>query len=126
MLARRIYQFLIVYAVGLSLLLGLKYLVGLSDYVIPGPPLLWQTFRDVHGRYAADTLNTLTVAVLGQVISICLATAIGIIGRQTTWFSNFIKVAAYNVQAYPIVALAPIIFIRRRTAMPVLPNCAAG
>ena len=111
MLARRTYQFLIVYAAGLALLLGLKYLAGLSDYVIPGPLLVWQTFRDVYGRYAADTLNTLSVAVLGQIVSICLATAIGILGRQTTWFGNFVKVAAYNVQAYPIVALAPIIFI---------------
>jgi len=36
---------------------------------------------------------------------------VGILGRQTTWFGSFIKVAAYNVQAYPIVAIAPIIFI---------------
>jgi NitT/TauT family transport system permease protein len=111
MLARRIYQFLIVYAVGLALLLGLKYLAGLSDYVIPGPPLIWQTFHEVYGRYTADTLNTFSVAVFGQVISIGLATGIGILGRQATRFGNFVKVAAYNVQAYPIVALAPIIFI---------------
>ncbi len=31
--------------------------------------------------------------------------------RQATWVGSFVKVAAYNVQAYPIVALAPIIFI---------------
>ena len=31
--------------------------------------------------------------------------------RQTSWLVSFVKVAAYNVQAYPIVALAPIIFI---------------
>lgn len=36
---------------------------------------------------------------------------VGITGRQATWFGSFIKVAAYNVQAYPIVAIAPIIFI---------------
>jgi NitT/TauT family transport system permease protein len=111
MLARRIYQFLIVYALGLTALFGLKYVMGLSDYVIPGPPLIWDTFQAVYGHYFADTLNTLYVAILGQVISICLAMTIGIIGRQTTWFGTFVKVAAYNVQAYPIVALAPIIFI---------------
>ena len=35
----------------------------------------------------------------------------GVTGRQATWVGSFIKVAAYNVQAYPIVAIAPIIFI---------------
>ena len=53
----------------------------------------------------------MTVAIVGQVISIVLALLVGITGRQATWFGSFIKVAAYNVQAYPIVAIAPIIFI---------------
>jgi NitT/TauT family transport system permease protein len=56
-------------------------------------------------------LNTFAVAVVGQLISICLAAFVGIVGRRATWFGSFIKVAAYNVQAYPIVALAPILFI---------------
>ena len=62
-------------------------------------------------RYSADVFNTLSVAVIGQILSIILALVIGIVGRQATWFGSFIKVAAYNVQAYPIVAIAPIIFI---------------
>jgi len=111
MLARRIYQFLIVYTLGLGLLLCLKYATGLSDYVIPGPDLIRDTFHQVYGHYFTDTLDTLCVAILGQIVSICLALSIGIVGRQTTWFGTFVKVAAYNVQAYPIVALAPIIFI---------------
>jgi NitT/TauT family transport system permease protein len=40
-----------------------------------------------------------------------MALVIGITGRQSTWLGSFIKVAAYNFQAYPIVALAPILFI---------------
>jgi NitT/TauT family transport system permease protein len=36
---------------------------------------------------------------------------VGIIGRLTLWVGSFIRVAAYNIQAYPIVAVAPIIFI---------------
>ncbi len=111
LLAKRIYQFLIVYALGLGLLLAIKYSMGLSNYVIPDPSLIRQTFAEVHGHYFHQTLNTLYVAIFGQFISIFLALAIGIIGRQTTWFGSIVKVAAYNVQAYPIVALAPIIFI---------------
>ncbi len=92
-------------------MIGLKYAVGLSDYVVPGISLLWKTAQDVVTNYLKDVLNTLFVAVIGQLVSIFLAFVIGIAGRQATWFGSFIKVAAYNVQAYPIVAIAPIIFI---------------
>jgi NitT/TauT family transport system permease protein len=111
MLPRRIYQFLIIYLMGIGLLLGVKYSLNLSDYVIPGLGSIWETGRGVWGSYFRDAMNTLSVAIVGQVLSICLAFLVGILGRQTTWFGSFIKVAAYNVQAYPIVALAPIIFI---------------
>jgi NitT/TauT family transport system permease protein len=111
MLLRRIGQFLIIYALGLAALLAVKYGLRLSNYVIPGPLLIWQTFQTEAARYFRDVLDTMSIAIIGQVLSICLAALIGIIGRQTTWFGSFVKVAAYNVQAYPIVALAPIIFI---------------
>ncbi len=111
MLLRRIYQFLIIYFLGLAILLGVKYGLRLSNYVIPGPLLLWMTFQSEALRYLRDVLDTMSIAIIGQVVSICLAVLVGILGRQTTWFGSFVKVAAYNVQAYPIVALAPIIFI---------------
>jgi len=111
MLLRRIYQFLLIYLLGLSVLLVLKYIMGLSDYVIPGPALILHTSRAEIGRYLADVTNTLSVAVVGQLLSIAFALTVGIAGRRTSWFGTFVKVAAYNIQAYPIVALAPIIFI---------------
>jgi NitT/TauT family transport system permease protein len=111
MLLRRIYQFFLIYLLGLSILLAVKYIWGLSDYVIPGPHLIWHTGHDVLQRYLSDVLDTLSVAVIGQILSVVFALLVGIIGRQATWFGSFIKVAAYNVQAYPIVAIAPIIFI---------------
>ncbi|MGB5422199.1 MAG: ABC transporter permease subunit [Desulfobacterales bacterium] len=111
LLHRRIYQFLIIYAIGIAFLLLIKYGLDLSDYVIPGPVDIWHTGIEEFGRYFSDVLNTLAVAVIGQVISIFIALLVGIAGRQASWFGSFIKVAAYNVQAYPIVAIAPIIFI---------------
>jgi NitT/TauT family transport system permease protein len=111
MLPRRIFQFLIIYFLGLAVLLAVKYVLQLSNYVIPGPPLIWETFQAEAVRYFKDVLDTMSIAIIGQVLSICLALLVGIVGRQTTWFGSFVKVAAYNVQAYPIVALAPIIFI---------------
>jgi NitT/TauT family transport system permease protein len=89
----------------------MKYSLNLSDYVIPGPIEIWETCREVYQRYFSDVMNTLSVAIIGQIISIFLALFIGIVGRQATWFGSFIKVAAYNFQAYPIVAIAPIVFI---------------
>ena len=111
MLHRRIYQFLIVYLLGIGLLFGIKLALNLSDYVIPGPAGVWQTGQADFVRYIGDVLDTFAVAVVGQVLSIAMALTVGVVGRRATWFGSFIKVAAYNVQAYPIVAIAPILFI---------------
>lgn len=111
MLFRRIYQFLIVYCLGLFSLLAIKKLLSLSDYVIPGIALIRETAGLVISGYFFDVLNTLSVTVLGQFISIVMAFTVGILGRKSSWAGSFIKVMAYNIQAYPIVALAPIIFI---------------
>ena len=111
MLFRRIYQFLIVYCLGLTCLLGIKQVLTLSDYVIPGMSLILETAGRVSHGYFFDVFNTLSVTILGQVISIILAFTVGILGRKSSWAGSFIKVMAYNIQAYPIVALAPIIFI---------------
>ena len=111
LLHRRIYQFFIIYVLAVAFLFLIKYGLSLSDYVIPGPVEVWHTGTREFSRYFSDVMNTMMVAVMGQIISIFLALLVGIIGRQATWFGSFTKVAAYNIQAYPIVAIAPIIFI---------------
>ena len=111
MLSRRIYQFFIIYLLGMAVLFIIKYVLHLSDYVIPSPLEIWQTGRQVFVRYLINVIDTLSVAILGHIVSVCLATLVGIVGRLTAWVGSFIRVAAYNIQAYPIVAVAPIIFI---------------
>ena len=111
MLSRRIYQFFIIYLLGMAVLFLIKYVLHLSDYVIPSPLEIWQTGRQVFLRYLINVIDTLSVAILGHIVSVCLATLVGIVGRLTAWVGSFIRVAAYNIQAYPIVAVAPIIFI---------------
>jgi NitT/TauT family transport system permease protein len=111
MLSRRIYQFFIIYLLGMTVLFLIKYVLHLSDYVIPSPLEIWQTGRQVFLRYLINVIDTLSVAILGHIVSVCLATLVGIVGRLTAWVGSFIRVAAYNIQAYPIVAVAPIIFI---------------
>ena len=111
MLPRRVFQFFIIYILFICGLMALKYSLHLSDYVIPAPSGILQTMRAEYHQYSHATINTMTVALVGQVISVIMAFVIGVLGRQSTWLGSFIKVAAYNIQAYPIVALAPILFI---------------
>jgi NitT/TauT family transport system permease protein len=111
MLHRRVFQFLIIYFLFIGGLMVLKYSLELSDYVIPSPSGMFHTLVAEYRQYSLATLNTMTVAVIGQILSVIMAFVIGITGRQSTWLGSFIKVAAYNFQAYPIVALAPILFI---------------
>ena len=111
MLHRRVYQFLIIYFIGFCGLMLVKYSLNVSDYTIPGVAEIWTTCRRYFGLYLIAVLNTLCIAILGHLLSICMATVVGIIGRLTIWIGSFIRVAAYNIQAYPIVAVAPIIFI---------------
>lgn len=111
MLHRRLFQFLIIYCLFIGGLMALKYSLELSDYVIPAPSGILHTLIAEYQQYSLATLNTMTVAVIGQILAVIMAFVIGITGRQSSWIGSFIKVAAYNFQAYPIVALAPILFI---------------
>ena len=111
MLYRRVFQFFIIYALFIGGLMLLKYGLGLSDYVIPALSGIFRTLLAEGRQYSPATLNTMTVAIIGQILSVIMAFVIGVTGRQSTWFGSFIKVAAFNIQAYPIVALAPILFI---------------
>ena len=107
MLLRRIYQFLIVYLLGVGLLFGIKLALNLSDYVIPG--------NRRRLAYRPGGTCPLPRRCAGHLCRgrhrpnsgpIAMALTVGIVGRRATWFGSFIKVAAYNIQAYPIVAIA--------------------
>lgn len=111
MLVRKLGQFFFIYSLGLAFLLGLKYSFGLSNYVLPDIHLLVVTAGQVVKEYVAAVFSTLAVTVLGQFISIALAFAVGIAGRKSSWLGSLIRAAAYSIQSYPIVAIAPIIFI---------------
>ena len=111
MLHKRLYQFVLVYFIGLAFLFTIKGVFNLSDYVIPGLPDIYSTVRRVFTRYLFDVLNTLSVAIVGHILSIAMATVVGIIGRLSNWMGSLIRTAAFNIQAYPIVAVAPMIFI---------------
>jgi NitT/TauT family transport system permease protein len=111
MLYRRLYQFLAIYGLALSFLFLVKYSLQLSDYVIPSPSGVWETAIGVFARYFLNVLDTLSVTVVGHILSILLAAVVATVGGLAHRIGSFIKTAAFNLQAYPIVAVAPIIFI---------------
>jgi len=111
MLHNRIVQFLILYICGIFFLLSIKFSLNLSDYVIPSLNDFFSTGKKVLPIYYKDIFESLIIAIMGHILAIIVACSIGIIGRLTTWMGELIKAGAYHVQAYPVVAIAPIIFI---------------
>jgi len=111
MLHNRIIQFFILYFSGLTMLFGIKYSIGLSDYVIPSIIDIVDTSNRIWPVYIRAVIESMIIAIMGHVLSIILACIIGILGSMHSFVGTFIKAGAYQIQAYPVVAIAPIIFI---------------
>ncbi|MDA8163210.1 MAG: ABC transporter permease [Desulfobacteraceae bacterium] len=108
---KRLIQFLIIYIAGIGLLWATKYSLGLSDYLIPPPHELLKTLRQDGLDYLLASLNTLVVAIQGHALAIALACVVGLLGSMRSTIGAITRTAAYNLQAYPIVAVSPIIFL---------------
>ncbi len=109
--AKRILQFIAIYCGALALLWGAKYLLHMSDYLVP-PPLEVLRYATGHaGEQFLAMLDTARVAVSGHLVAIALALAVGAVARGRGTGAGLVRTAAYNLQAYPVVALAPIIFL---------------
>jgi len=111
MLHNRIVQFFVLYLCGLVFIFLIKFSFGLSDYVIPGIADIALTAKRIGPVYARAVIESIFIAIIGHILSIILACTIGILGRMHSFMGSFIKTSAYQIQAYPVVAIAPIIFI---------------
>ncbi len=107
----RIIQFIVIFLTGISILLAVKYSAGLSDYLIPPPDEISFLIFMKSADFLLPSVNTTLVAVAGHVLAIMLAVSVAFLARTGSRFSNMVKTAAYNLQAYPVVAIAPIVFI---------------
>lgn len=96
-------------AVGLLWLI--KYIAGLSDYLVPGPAEVLSIATAYWQTYTLAVLNTTAVAAAGHMLAIVLAMVVALAARTGSLMGNLTKTAAFNLQAYPIVAVAPIIFL---------------
>ncbi len=107
----RLIQFMLIYLAALALLWLAKYGSGLSDYLIPSPGEVMEVAAANWHNYIGAVLNTAAVAATGHFIAFVLAIAVAVTARSGSFLSNLTRTAAYNLQAYPIVAVAPIIFL---------------
>ena len=107
----RILQFLAIFLAGILALMGLKYGLGLSDYLVPPFTEVWALVWRKYFLFLYPSLNTLYVAFLGHLLAIFFAVLVAFFARTGSIFANLIKTAAYNLQSYPVVAVAPIVFI---------------
>ncbi len=104
-------QFGAIYLVGLGLLYAAKYGLGMSDYLVPSPRSLID-YSAAHwwGQMTAMA-DTMAVAVAGHATAVASALIIAAVARGHGVAGNLTRMTAYNLQAYPVVALAPIIFL---------------
>ena len=107
----RLGQFIGIYLAGLIILLGIKYLYHLSDYLIPPLSEIIAVSKSYGLMYFSAVINTAAVAVSGHFLAIILAAIVAFLGKASNVWGNITKTAAYNLQAYPIVAVSPIIFL---------------
>ncbi len=107
----RLIQFLVIFLTGIAILMIVKYTGGLSDYLIPPlHEILLVTGRD-WADFFMPAMNTTSVAVAGHVFALFLAAVVAFIARTGSRVAGLVRTAAYNLQAYPVVAIAPIVFI---------------
>ncbi len=107
----RLFQFLMIFLIGLLILEGVKYGAGFSDYLIPPLNEIITMIFKKWRNFLMPSLNTLLVAIGGHFLAIVLAAIVAFTARSGSVLSNIVKTAAYNLQAYPVVAIAPLVFI---------------
>ncbi len=108
---KRLLQFLIIYTAALAALWAAKYGAGLSDYLVPSPGEVLDIAKQKSVIYLAALLNTTGIATTGHAAALLLAVAVGLAASRGNVLGSLVRMAAFNLQAYPVVAVAPIIFL---------------
>jgi NitT/TauT family transport system permease protein len=103
--------FLIVYLIGLIFLFILKEVYSYNDYVIPDLTSILKDFAVSYKNILFHISYSLYVVTLSITISVGLACIVSIGAVFSRYFGSFISNVAFTSQAYPLVAIAPLIFI---------------
>jgi len=108
---RALCSFLTVYALGIAMLFSYRYCKGYSDYVIPSPQKMWHTFLLSWWTCSQATLKTFGLAITGHIIAVAAAFSAAVVVATRRRIGPYVKSVAYTMQAYPLIAVAPLFFI---------------
>jgi NitT/TauT family transport system permease protein len=81
------------------------------DYVIPSPQQMWHTFQVSLWAYTVATSKTFGLAIIGHLVAIVAAFLIAVVVATRKRIGPYVRSVAYTMQAYPLIAVAPLFFI---------------
>jgi NitT/TauT family transport system permease protein len=108
-------------AVGLLLLLfweiGVR-VTNMPPYLLPGPLLVFQTLVSEWGTLFPSMLITLKITLVAFIAAVVSGLLISILFTQSKWIERSFFPYAVILQTTPIVAIAPLIILWVRQAVP--------
>ncbi|MEO9654868.1 ABC transporter permease [Marinomonas sp.] len=99
--------------IGLVLLWEIICQVGkVPNYILPSPSAIFSAFFDVElSRWMGHLWATLRVALMGFVLSICIALPLSIGMMRSELMNRVLYPALIVIQSTPVVAVAPLIIV---------------
>jgi NitT/TauT family transport system permease protein len=91
---------------------------GIPPYLLPGPILVLQTLVKDWGQLFPSLLITLQITVVAFVAAVVSGLLVAILFAQNKWIERSFFPYAVILQTTPIVAIAPLIIIWVRQAVP--------
>lgn len=91
---------------------------GIPPYLLPGPILVWQTLIKDWGQLFPSLLITVQITVVAFIAAVVSGLLVAILFAQSKWIERSFFPYAVILQTTPIVAIAPLIIIWVRQAVP--------
>ncbi|MDG4549008.1 MAG: ABC transporter permease subunit [Candidatus Contendobacter sp.] len=81
------------------------------EYVIPSPSKLWDAAQASWRPYTLATIKTFVLVISGHLIAVVMAFLVALVVVTRQRVGSYVRSVAYTLQAYPLVAVAPMFFI---------------
>jgi len=91
---------------------------GIPPYLLPGPILVWQTLIKDWGELFPSLLITVQITIVAFIAAVVSGLLVAILFAQSKWIERSFFPYAVILQTTPIVAIAPLIIIWVRQAVP--------
>ena len=91
---------------------------GIPPYLLPGPILVWQTLIKDWSELFPSLLITVQITIVAFIAAVVSGLLVAILFAQSKWIERSFFPYAVILQTTPIVAIAPLIIIWVRQAVP--------